>query len=95
MPWQGEEPTAQTCPTVVLPPEIPLTVQAKEEPLTPFSVTESVMRRFAASVAVVGEMPMLGPGCMEMVACVFFEASACGVTVMTTVLGCGGAGGAV
>ena len=60
--WQGEEATTQSWPTVELPPEMPLTFQTREEPAVPFSVTVSVTRWFAASVAVEGVRPRLGPG---------------------------------
>jgi len=42
--WQGDESTTQSCPTVELPPEIPLTLQMMEDPVVPFSVTVSVTR---------------------------------------------------
>jgi hypothetical protein len=92
--WQGFDPATQICPNVVLPPAIPFTLQITPVFVVPLTCTLRVTRWFAASVAVEGDTLTVTPAPIASVACAFFDASACEVTVTVTVFGLGAVAGA-
>ena len=93
--WHGITVAAQICPTVPLPPAIPLTVHVTPVFELPNTCAVSVTRWFAASVAVAGDTVMPTPGCTAIVTCAFFVGSPKGVTVIVTLFGEGTIEGAV
>jgi hypothetical protein len=93
--WHGLEPVTQICPKVEFPPGTPFTLQLSDPLEDPPCEAVNVMRSLIVTVAVGGEMAMLAPETIVMLAWTCLVGSAWGVTVMSTVSGWGAVIGAV